>query len=132
VSKPKFSWEPSAGGSLLLRVTDGSRETTWRLKKTVAIEDVQRMFEEIVGVIDYKHPTGEPWGLDYKPPVPKDSIWLTDTPSVPLSELAESEEDSKASLQLKADSVKLDGGDWWGGNDMDDLNLYTFGTGDPE
>lgn len=42
------------------------------------------------------------------------------------------EEESRQALSDRANSFKLDGGNFWGASDMDELELYTLGTGDPE
>ena len=39
---------------------------------------------------------------------------------------------SKQELADKANSFKLENGMFWGANDMDELELYELGTGDPE
>lgn len=42
----KLTWEVDKT-SLVLKVTDGAKETTWKLRKTTKTEDLRRMFEEI-------------------------------------------------------------------------------------
>lgn len=41
----KFSWEVDKA-SLILRVTDGAKETTWKLRKNMRIEDVSQTLED--------------------------------------------------------------------------------------
>ncbi len=113
----KFTWEPLAGGSLLLRISNESRETTWRIKKTAKIEDVQRIFEEIVGTLALKTPQlAKPWDKDYRPEILGESVWLSDIDS------ATTEEESKAALAAKADGLRL-GANWFnaGPDDASDL-----------
>jgi hypothetical protein len=43
----KFSWEPLDRGSLLLRITDGDRETTWKIRKNTSIDKVRMIFDEM-------------------------------------------------------------------------------------
>jgi hypothetical protein len=42
----KLTWEVDKA-SLVLKVTDGAKETTWKLRKTSKIEDVSQVFEDI-------------------------------------------------------------------------------------
>lgn len=42
----KLTWEVDKT-SLVLKVTDGAKETTWRIRKTSKAEDLRGMFEEI-------------------------------------------------------------------------------------
>lgn len=42
----KFSWEVDKT-SLVLRVTDGSKETTWKMRKNIGLEEVSQITEDI-------------------------------------------------------------------------------------
>jgi hypothetical protein len=42
----KFSWEVDKT-SLILRVTDGAKETTWKLRKNIGLEEVSQVTEDI-------------------------------------------------------------------------------------
>jgi hypothetical protein len=42
----KFSWEPLDGGSILLKVADGDRETTWKITKRTPVERVSTILYE--------------------------------------------------------------------------------------
>lgn len=42
----KLTWEVDKT-SLVLKVTDGAKETTWKLRKTTKLEDIRTMLEEM-------------------------------------------------------------------------------------
>ena len=42
----KLTWEVEKT-SLVLRVTDGAKETTWKIRKTAKADDLRQIFEEI-------------------------------------------------------------------------------------
>jgi hypothetical protein len=42
----KLTWEVDKT-SLVLKVTDGAKETTWKIRKTTRLEDIRVMLEEI-------------------------------------------------------------------------------------
>jgi len=49
--KPKFSWEPLDGGSLLLRVTDGDKTTTWTVKPRQQNNTICNMLQEVASAL---------------------------------------------------------------------------------
>lgn len=82
------------------------------------IDEYNPRYERIPGV--NAEPTPAEWigsGIYDEPPEHNDTT---------------TEEQSRQALSDRANSFKLNTGKWWDDNDMDDLDLYTLGTGDPE
>lgn len=126
--KPKFSWEPSQG-SLLLKVTNGDRETTWRVKKNAGMSDLYTIFQEVASAIDdtlyVRTPKVDIETILYDDDKLKD--WLNSQSETTT------EEESRQALAAKAASVTLSSSNWFGSeDDLSDLDLYVLGTGDPE
>lgn len=114
--KPKFSWETPAG-SLVLKITDGSKETKWTFRKTTKFEDLMTALEEMVGTLSQRYTVGKPWPVEYNPYPDKEATWLE-----PVQ--ATTEEDSKAALAAKA--AKAQAGAWFSAKDDGDLADLPF------
>ncbi len=126
----KFSWEPLAGGSLLLRVTDGDRTTTWKLTKSTKPLRVAAMMAEISGALMTEEPK-----FDYfRKAEPMTDITLDGVP-ITLEEISPKDTITEAmSRAAQADRVAglhANGGKWWS-EDVNDLELKTLGSGDTE
>lgn len=131
----KFSWEPLDGGSLLLRVADGDRETTWKLTKRTSIDRLYQMLWEIQSTIDEQRyerivgvnamPTEAELRQASQPPRRSESFDM-DEPAGPV--VAGSEEESKAILQAQADAAKVDG-KWFEKSSYELPNIFALGHG---
>lgn len=126
----KFSWEPLDRGSLLLRITDGDRETTWKVRKNTTTEKLQEVFTEML--FELGSDASKVW--DYPPMV--ESVRTVDAEE--LAELrgtpgqATTEEASKAALAAKAASVSAAGGNFWRNFKDTDDRVYEIGHGGDE
>lgn len=108
----KFSWESLDNGSLLLRVTDGDHESTWKLTKRTSVDRVYSMLWEIQSTIDeqrYERVPGVNARLTEAELEASQKAWEErSNTSVP----ANTEEASMAALRAKADAVSV-GAKWW-------------------
>lgn len=125
----KFSWEPLDRGSLLLKVTNGDRETTWKLtKRTSQLRHARIMNEVHMALMEDIEEGPVPW---------KQNQAMSDTLSGlltnhPISADADTEEASREALRAKAAAVATADGKWWEKTDMAQLDLYVIGHGDEE
>ncbi|HET7640130.1 MAG TPA: hypothetical protein VFK47_15495 [Ktedonobacteraceae bacterium] len=126
----KFSWEVDKT-SLILRVTDGAKETTWTLRKNTPGGVLLRIFEELQMAMwstEPVHPT-IPAALAEEalsqPPRRSESFDM-DEPAGPV--VAGSEEESKAILQAQADAAKVDG-KWFEKSSYELPNIFALGHG---
>lgn len=130
--KPKVSWELLDRGSLRLRIISGDRDVSWTVGKTADLDRVYNVLEEMQ--IEINRSCKMPQGYPLYTEDLSDVILMTETVrTVDQTELdALREAKSKQDLANKANSFKLDGGNFWGSSDMDELDLYVLGTGEPE
>jgi hypothetical protein len=128
----KLTWEVDKT-SLVLKVTDGAKETTWKLRKTSKIEDVSQVFEDIWVALQDTQTLGD---LAQKlMPEPEPYVVTPTTPmfervrTVDAEELAElqryqhnetSEEASRAAQAAEVRRLEI-GAKWF---DVDDDETY--------
>lgn len=118
----KLTWEVEKT-SLVLKVTDGAKETTWKIRKTSKVEDLRGMFEEIESALmgtELPRWTGKPM---FEP-------WVEDARTVDAEELAElqryqavqadSEEASRAAQAARVRQLNI-GAKWF---ETDDDETY--------
>lgn len=127
MSKPKFTWE-LPDSNLLLKVSNGDRETTWRIKKNCGMSDLYTIFTEVASVIDealldYSDVRMQKFSENIGP----DVGW----PGESMVEQCRTvdEDELQAALAAKVAGVTLTGPDWWSGRSAQDLELY---EDDPE
>lgn len=131
--KPKVSWELLDRGSLRLRIISGDRDVSWTIGKTADLDRVYNVLEEMQ--VEINRSRTLPRDEHY---LPKDDAYYAEMARIAVDDIPlyvapdEAEKASKAALAEKANSFKLENGMFWGANDMDDLELYELGTGDPE
>lgn len=114
----KFSWEASKGASLIIRITDGDRETTWKITKTTAVERLAVIFSEASEMLDPRQKlVGE----------------LKELLQSPVEEFTETDLDfeSKAELEARVEALRAPGGAWFASAD-NELPLFEIGHGEPE
>ena len=106
-----MSWEADKA-SLVLKVTDGAKETTWRLRKNMGSAPLITIFNEVLNSL---------WETGPAPWEPKPLIELVRTvDDVELAELREdAEKASRAAQQAAVDKLSR-GAIWW--NNDDDLD----------
>ena len=106
-----MSWEADKA-SLVLKVTDGAKETTWRLRKNMGSAPLITIFNEVLNSL---------WETGPAPWEPKPLRELVRTvEDVPLYEPADtSEKASMAALKAKADALSTNA-QWWDNDDDDD------------
>jgi len=129
--KPKFSWEPLDGGSLLLRVTDGDKTTTWTVKPRQQNNTICNMLQEVASALWDR----ADWDLEKNR---WDGVPMIETVrTVDAEELAElqqkkpiTEEESRQALAAKAAKV-LANANWFDREDdnYESLELRTIGKG---
>jgi hypothetical protein len=121
VAKPKFSWEVyEETYSLILKVTNGDRETTWRIGPRPNATKLADLFLEIVGELDQvpADVAGRPLRASEKP---------VQVPDVP-EDTQMTEEDSAELRAAKARSVVRTGVPWHSNMEQDEvLPLYEIG-----
>ena len=122
----KFSWEPLDGGSLLLKVADGDRETTWKITKRTPVTRVRNILWEMESALDeltYERmpginarPTDAENRLVFGEPL-RELVRTVD--DVELAELREdAEKASRAAQQAKVDELTRRA-QWWDNDDED-------------
>lgn len=136
----KFSWEPLDRGSLLLRITAGDKDTTWKIRKATKIEDLYETFSEIALILgDDVQPIG--WQSETGR-IPQNPTRIVDPDSPEDAQdhweaflsnsHAVTEEESLQALADKVAGVTLSGeGKWWKG-DAEDLPLRIPGQKGPD
>lgn len=125
--KPKFSWEPLDGGSLLFKVTIGGKEITWKWTKRTTNDDLYQMLGEVMMEV-----------MPLEPMTPETRMAFQAgqrTEALKASQSNEqTEDDSQSQLAAKAASVTRTGRSWYSNleDGDDDLPLYEIGHGEPE
>lgn len=113
----KFSWEVEKT-SLTLRVADGAKETTWKIRKSSDSETLREVFEEIQLALWEGKPMRETVRtVDEEELAAIQKAW-EEKSSVSTEET--SEEASMAALQAKVDALSTNA-QWW---DVED-DVYT-------
>ena len=131
--KPKFSWEPLDGGSLLLRVADGDKTTTWTVKPRQQNNTICNTLQEVASALWDR----ADWDLEknrWDSPPPRPMVELVRT--VDAEEFAElkkqpiTEEESRQALAAKAAKV-LANANWFEREDdaYEDLEVKVMGKG---
>jgi len=126
----KFSWEVDKT-SLILRVTDGSKVTTWTVRKNTGNETLRTILEELqLAMWVPMHRMAQEEGFGYM----HEEVRTVDAEELAgLQADKVTEEMSKAALKAKADAVAAKGGDWWQKDSYEDDLVYTIGHGgEPE
>lgn len=124
MGSPKFSWEVwDQTSSLILKVTNGDRETTWRIGPRPSVTKLADLFLEIVGELDQIPPdvAGRPLRASEKP------VQIVDGPE----DTQMTEEGSAELRAAKARQVDKTGRKWFSNMDSgEELPLYEIGHGD--
>lgn len=118
-----FTWEPSTGGSLLLKATVGPKTSTWKIRKSTSQADLYEIFSELAFMLDPGDHTPKLLPMSLREGLEnQDALdsWELSNPS----RTATSEEESLAALTARANSLNLAsaGGKWWDG-EAEDLPL---------
>lgn len=140
--KPKLSWDSATAGSLTLTVKTDTHTVSWDLRKNTPADKLRKIFGEVMLELSdadfdalqsaYERSDYADWSDTYDDP-PEWALMKETAHTVDQAELdAIREAASKQALADKADSFKLENGMFWGSNDLDELELYELGTGDPE
>ena len=121
----KLTWEVEKT-SLVLKVTDGAKETTWKIRKTMKAEDLRQVLEEMQLAL---------WVPSWEPIQPTKPM-LESVRTVDAEELAElqryqpvqaaSEEASRAAQAARVRELNI-GAKWFEADDDD-----TYGTPIPD
>lgn len=85
MSSKKLTWEVDKT-SLVLKVTDGAKETTWKLRKSQGADVWTEIFSEMLDSLGGLEPT--PWE-PLQPTRPMFEPWVEDVRTVDAEELAE-------------------------------------------
>lgn len=130
--KPKLSWDSAVAGSLTLTVKTDTHTVSWDLRKNTPTDKLRKIFGEVMLELSdadfdalqsaYERSDYDEWAMMDETAHTVDQAELD-----ALREAA-----SKQALAEKAESFKLENGMFWGANDLDELDLYELGTGDPE
>lgn len=126
----KLTWEVDKT-SLVLKVTDGAKETTWRLRKTTTLADTSQMLEDIWLALQGNKTIAE-LAQELMPPVGAAIHWdgspmLEEARTVDVEELAElrryqhnetSEEASRAAQAAAVRQLNI-GAKWFEADDDD-------------
>lgn len=130
--KPKLSWDSATAGSLTLTVKTDTHTVSWDLRKNTPTDKLRKIFGEVMLELSdadfdalqsaYERSDYDEWAMMDETAHTVDQAELD-----ALREAA-----SKQALAEKAESFKLENGMFWGANDLDELDLYELGTGDPE
>lgn len=109
----KFSWEPLDGGSLLLKVADGDRETTWKITKRTSTNRISAVMYEVSAALYARK--------EYMQEQPKPLRELVRTvDDVEMAELREdAEKASRAAQQAAVDKLSRKA-QWWDNDDDED------------
>lgn len=123
----KFSWEPLDRGSLLLRIKDGAKETSWTIRKTTTVVELYQTFRELADMLDDGlYPTTRA----VKPL--REPVRTVD--DVELAEIREdAEKASRAAQQAKVDELSRKAQWWDDDEDEDDMfvaNLPDYDSGE--
>lgn len=132
-SRAKFSWEPLTGGSLLLRVTQDEKDTTWKVSKRTSSDRLITILWEVQEALAIDKVAGASFALPQRVAVRGP---LIDSGGVEYRMNDEvTEEMSRAALAAKAAKVSVSlGGKWFENIDEsdDDLPMYVIGHGEEE
>lgn len=142
----RFTWEVEKT-SLILRVTDGAKETTWKIRKNMKLEDVSQTLEDMWVALQGGKTLGE-LAQELVPPVGAAVPWdgrpmLEAVRTVDAEELAElqryktvqadSEEASRAAQAARVAQLNV-GAKWFEAEDdiypFDSVQVPDYDTGE--
>jgi hypothetical protein len=125
MAKPRFSWEVfEETYSLILKVTNGDRETTWRIGLRPNSPKLVDLFLEVIDELEW--PAAE---------TPRKPLAAPEKPEQPPEVHGDQQMSEAGSAELRAArarSVEKTGRRWYSNidDDSEELPLYTIGHGD--
>jgi hypothetical protein len=116
----KFSWELLDSGSLLLRIADGDRETTWKITKRTPITRVRNIFWEMESALDELTYERIP-GMNARPTQTElDALTESWEAQSTTAVQADTEEASRAAQAARAAQLSATA-QWWNNDDEESM-----------